>query len=544
MTCFIRLKPFLSLVLLLSATFAQAQGSTSTSEDSAPKLATAAVITATPNPVPAGEGAGTAKISWQTGDNWDAKVYVSENGRPETLFGSGPDGSSEASWIGNGSTYVFRLYSTDDSRRLLATVEVKGTSEVAKTFNLTLLISKALTIRMMLPLLLFIILCSVAWYAARKDKRQLARGVLSANALLATAFTIVAVLAVEPLPFKNQPFPDAHEHADAAWQLVNGRGFVTYIYDNKPQPPRYPPGFALTLAPFAAINNNHPANIQTGTKIFAVLYVLVAVTAAWRIGGPIAAGLTALLIGLSPFARGAASLVMSDALGAAGTTLLIWLLYRPSILRISLAGMLTGALVAIRLPLAINLVALLVVLPGKLRMRALAFASPALGALGIYNWVIFGSPLSTGYSYWLPDLKSFAWSYAFASPPRGDGPWIVADTLHGLLMLWICPCPIGGPQAALPNIFFYPLVLLGFFWTFAPPLITIFGVFFLWRHRREMTASFTILVVGLSLVLFTFYFHQGTRFMAAPATLLIIFTSIHLAQWIEPHSKYGYCRDQ
>lgn len=537
MTSFIRLTLLLSLALFLSANFVLAQSSTPTSAGSAPKLEALAEITATPNPVPAGEGAGTAKISWHTGDNTDGQVYVTENGSPERLFGRGPDGSSEAPWIGNGSTYVFRLYATDASRRVLASVEVKGTSDVAKAFDLTPLASKALRVRVLLPLLLFIIFCSVAWYAARKDKRQLASRVLSANALLATAFTIVSVLAVEPRPFKDQPFPDAHENADAAWQLVNGRGFVTYVHENQPRPPRAPPGFAIALAPFAAINNNYLSNIQTGAKIFAALYVLIAVIVAGRIGGPIAAALTALLIGLSPFARVAASLVMSDALGAAGTTLFIWLLYRPSKLLISLAGGLAGALVAIRLPLAINLIALMIVLPVRSKIRALAFASPPLAALGLYNWVTFGSPLRTGYSYWLPDLKSFAWSYAFASPPRGDGPWIVADTLHGLLMRWVCPCPVGGPQATIANIFFYPTVLLGFFWTFAPPLITLFGFFYLWKQRREVTASFTLSVVGLSLLLFTFYFHQGTRFMAAPATLLLVFSAIHLAQWLEPRVR-------
>jgi len=35
-----------------------------------------------------------------------------------------------------------------------------------------------------------------------------------------------------------------------------------------------------------------------------------------------------------------------------------------------------------------------------------------------------------------------------------------------------------------------------------------------------------------SLALFAFYFYQGTRFMAAPATLLSVFASVGLAQWI------------
>ncbi len=525
--------PFLPvfLSLLLPGGFRFAQAPSAAPEDS-PKIPTYAQITATPNPVKAGQGAGTAKITWRTGDNTMGQVYVSENGGLEKLFASGADGSSEAPWIGNGSIYLFRLYSTGESRRLLATVEVKGTSEVTGSINLAPLVSRVISVRMLIPLLILCLLFSGAWYACYQENRRLSKALLNATALLATTFTLLSVLSVEPRPLQDQPFPDAHETADATRQLASGKGFVTYIYDNQPRPPRAPPGFALSLAPFAAISDDYPSNVETGSRVFAALYVLFAVIAAWLVGGPLAATLTAVLIGVSPFARVAASLVMSDALGAAGTALFILLLSRFSTSRVSIAGALAGAMVAVRLPLLINLVALVIVLPKRWRIRAFLCASPMLAALGLFNWRTFGSPFRTGYSYWLPGLKSFAWSYAFASPPRGDGPWIVADVLNGLLMQWVCPCPIGGSQAAIRNIFFYPSVLLGLFWTFAPPLITLCGIFYLWKHRHEAAANFTLWVTGLSLLLFTFYFHQGTRFMAGPATLLLIFSAVSLAQWI------------
>lgn len=533
---------YLSLFLLLMpvqfAPLAFAQPSTETLQDSPSTRDTFAQITARPNPVEARQGTGTTKVSWHTGDNTVGQVYVSENGGPEKLFASAPDGSSEVSWISKDSTYVFRLYSTGDSKRLLAAVEVKGIGEVTGKSNLTRLASKAISTRILIPLVLPALLLVGAWYAFRQGKRQLSKNLLTTTAVLATTLTLLSVITVEPRPLQDQPFPDAHENADAARQLASGKGFVTFIYDNQPRPPRYPPGFAVALVPFAAFSNNYPSNLQTGVKIFAALYVLVAVIAAWSVGGPLAATLTAVLIGVSPFARVAASLLMSDALGAAGTALFILLLHRFSALRISVAGALAGALVAVRLPLVINLVALVIVLPMRWRARALLCASPPLAALGLFNWITFGSPLNTGYGYWLPGLKSFAWSYAFASPPRGDGPWIVADALNGLLMQWICPCPLGGSQAALPNIFFYPAVLLGLFWTFVPPL-TLCGFFYIWKHRRETVAHFTLWVTALNLLLFTFYFYQGTRFMAGPATLLIIFTSVNAAQWAERRIKLG-----
>ena len=77
-------------------------------------------IAAGPNPVPTGAGLGRTTISWTTLAKDVAEVYVSKDGGPEQLFARGPHGSIEAGWIATGSSYEFRLYSGDASRRLLA----------------------------------------------------------------------------------------------------------------------------------------------------------------------------------------------------------------------------------------------------------------------------------------------------------------------------------------------------------------------------------------------------------------------------------------
>jgi hypothetical protein len=77
-------------------------------------------IAAEPNPVPSGPGLGRTKISWAKLAEGDAEVYVSRDGGPEQLFASGSSGSQEVEWIAAGSSYEFRLYSTDGPRRLLA----------------------------------------------------------------------------------------------------------------------------------------------------------------------------------------------------------------------------------------------------------------------------------------------------------------------------------------------------------------------------------------------------------------------------------------
>ena len=84
-------------------------------------------IKADPNPVPAaGDERGKTKISWTTKpDVGEVNVFVVDNGQPEFLFASNPDGSVEAPWIIAGGTYEFRLYAgTGSNRRLLDKVVV------------------------------------------------------------------------------------------------------------------------------------------------------------------------------------------------------------------------------------------------------------------------------------------------------------------------------------------------------------------------------------------------------------------------------------
>jgi hypothetical protein len=45
----------------------------------------AATLKAIPNPVPAGIGPGMTTITWDTGDGWVGRVYVSVDGGPEQL---------------------------------------------------------------------------------------------------------------------------------------------------------------------------------------------------------------------------------------------------------------------------------------------------------------------------------------------------------------------------------------------------------------------------------------------------------------------------
>jgi hypothetical protein len=110
--------------------------------------------------------------------------------------------------------------------------------------------------------------------------------------------------------------------------------------------------------------------------------------------------------------------------------------------------------------------------------------------------------------------------------------------LKGKLMQWVCPCPVGGPEAALPNLFFYLAILLGFFWLFTPPFTTLLGLGYVWKHRNEAAPAFTLWLTIFSLVFYAFYVAQGSRFMAAPVTLLVVYSSVVVAQWAKQRTSW------
>jgi hypothetical protein len=362
----------------------------------------------------------------------------------------------------------------------------------------------------------------------RTRLRQVA-GVAAAIALVATVWS---VLSADARPLALQPYPDAQEYADAANQLAKGHGYVTRIYKGTSQPPRYPPGFSLALAPFAKVGK-FPANVEGGAKAFAVLYVLAIALVAWWLGGPIAGLIAGIVVGVSPFARQSAGLVMSDAFGATLAVLALPFLRPLTRSGTAVAGSLLGFMTVVRLNAIAAVVGLVAAVGGRLRLTAVLWSLPALLGLALLQWATFGSPFETGYAYWHLSERSFETSYLLKSPPRGDGPYIFSDLLHGDLAKWACPCPPGGPQADLSNLAFYPFLLLGGFWIFAPPFFVVPGLITAVRERHDPVARFVLATVVLTFGLFVFFFYQGARFMAAPAALLIVLSSMTIARGIE-----------
>lgn len=502
-----------------------------------------ALLTAEPAEVAAGSGFGETRIKWKTESGEEARLYFVREDNSLTYLGRGSSGEYNETWLRPGNINQYRLYPADNLETPLATLMVAGTTNVSyvpyfQNFNRRFFKAWSIVI-----LLIALLIFGARYMARQKSSPKLANYLTLAAALLAILLTIHFIRRESPAPFVEQPAPDTQETMDAARQMFEGKGYVTYYHDNIAQPPRYPPTLSVALMPFL-FSGNYPENVMRGAKFFALFYVIAAVFAAWRMGGRMAAMLTAVFIGVSPFAISYARLVLSETFTAAFVVIILLLLYQPTTKRILLAGAIAGFLVTTRLQMIVCLPALILALP-ELRQRiwTLVSASPFLLALGIFNYQTFGSFFKTGYDYWLSGVKPFALEYLTRIYLQGDGPWVIGDWLRGWGMIWICPCKSGGPLSALPNIAFYPLVLIGVFWIFAPPFVTLYGIIRAWKQRHNSAARFTLWLAASNILLFSFYFYQAARFMAAVSTLFVIFAALGLGEklnrFIQPNADFG-----
>ena len=376
--------------------------------------------------------------------------------------------------------------------------------------------------------------------AARLREPRFGRGIRLATPLLVLALSLGPLAAIEPRPLNRQPSPDAQEYADAARHLAAGEGYFVTIRRGEVQPPRYPPGFSLALAPFGWFGS-YPANIQLGSKLYAMLYLVVTLVAAWVVAGPLAAAVAAALVGSSPFAVRYASVVMSDAFGAALAVAALAFIARPTPPRLAGAGLAVGALIAVRLSGVLNLAALLAASFATAGHRVswwgrmLLAGGAAVGMLLVagQQWLTFGNPLATGYAYWLPEIRTFGLDYPLSLDSLRDGSGIVADSLDGLLVRAFCPCPDDDPLRAFRPVTLYPLAVFGIFWIFVPPLTTIPGAIEVWRRRREPGPAYVLWLTIITVLFHLIYYYLGARFVAGPTTLLAIYSGAFVARYVE-----------
>lgn len=483
-------------------------------------------LAATPTEVAAGGGLGRTLVEWES-ETDDARLCVLNPDGTVSGLGAGRSGKFDFLGVIAGRESIFRLQEKDCSGGVLASVSVTGTYTVEPLPDLSLAYRVLFKAHVIPTIAVIIALLSVLLAWRRPKYKKLAKTLVSVAAVIVIAWSFVFIAKSRPYP--EQPAPDALETIDAANNLAHGMGYVTTIY-GKPQPPRYPPGFSALIAPFALFGE-YPANVMLGVKIYALIAMGLMIWAAWRQGKQTAAMFAGFFIVISPFLGYYIKVAMTEPLTSGLIVLISVLLIRPTTRGAALAGMICGVLLLIRMQLIVVIPPLLIALPSK-RMRVTAAATVIPFGLihGVYNWLTFGSPLRSGYSYWLPDLKPFAMEFALRYLPQGDGPLIFNDVLNGYFARWFCPCDGGGPLAAMPNLILYPVVILGFFWLFAPPFVTGYGLWRVWQTRASAASRFTLWLIVFTVPLFTFYFYQAPRFMAAICTLLLIAAAVGLAE--------------
>lgn len=80
-------------------------------------------------------GTGSTTIQWATSNRKTAEIWVSMDGQPEVLMSRAPEGTTTATWIQPGHSYVFRLYAATGHSELLDSVTVWGEPDYAVAVN-------------------------------------------------------------------------------------------------------------------------------------------------------------------------------------------------------------------------------------------------------------------------------------------------------------------------------------------------------------------------------------------------------------------------
>jgi hypothetical protein len=354
---------------------------------------------------------------------------------------------------------------------------------------------------------------------------------LSSLALL-TLSGMLLLLFQHPYPLSNQPFPDAHEYINAAYRIVHGEGYTTTVRDNAfsphihqiVNPPRFPPGTSLVLAPFALIGS-YPANVEFGARLIVLGLVLAVGWAGYSLGGWYPALLAAFVTAMSSFATFSAHVVMSDALGALLTVVCLPLMRLKEKWAMYLAGFAAGYGFVCREAGVVVVASLLIVIAGSDRFRVAAGAGVPIFGLALYNWSTFGAPWSTGYGYWLGPFREYSLSYV----TKHSMP--VTTTYGSSLQLFhLVGHSSAGLIGTVPNVLFYPLIALGFSATFGPPFLTLVGLVTAIRSWSRREARFTLILTAGSAVLLMANFSQDPRLIAGPCILLTVWGVFGLVQ--------------
>jgi 4-amino-4-deoxy-L-arabinose transferase-like glycosyltransferase len=325
---------------------------------------------------------------------------------------------------------------------------------------------------------------------------------------------VLAALVRWTLPVEIEdlrPRPDALEYEEAARNLVTGEGY-SLVLDGGRYPPRYPPGFSLLLAPAMWLTGG-----EFGAGVWVVLVcALGGVAAVWALGlmtgGPASATAAVFLLALAPLHVRWSRAVMSDVPAATATTLLVlggilcvrrdarsfaWLALGAAA---GLAALLRPTCTLLATPLGIATLATRE--PGR---RLLAFGTGLVVGLvptALYGLLRFGSPLASGYGYWVP-AEFFGWSNAVNGPAGGGTTGNLAFYLRQL--------------AGASTLYPWPVALLGA----AGLALALRG-----HGPARMLAWLTLATTALLLAIYVPFFWQADRFLLLALPLVTVLAAL------------------
>ncbi len=327
------------------------------------------------------------------------------------------------------------------------------------------------------------------------------------------------------LPLSQQPFPDAHEYINAAYRLAHGHGYTTTVRDNPYSPhihrainpPRFPPGTSLLLAPFVLVGQ-FPGNIEFGARLLGIALVFAVGWAAYSLAGWYAALPTALIAATSQFLLVNNRIVMSDVAAALLMVVCLPLMKLGTRWSMYTLGFVAGYGLVVRESGVIIVASVLIVISGRNRLRVAIGALPPMLALAIFNWSTFGAPWRTGYDYWLGNFPEYSLHYVMKHPwpPGGENGWYA----FSLQFFHLVGHTHAGFPSLLPNFWFYPLILLGISTIFGPPCLTLLGLIVAGWSWRQREAQFTLLLAGLTVIIYMPNYGQDPRYLAGPCFLL------------------------
>ncbi len=334
------------------------------------------------------------------------------------------------------------------------------------------------------------------------------------------------------------PVPDAIEYAAMAVNLDRGLGPVFHFGGNS-YPGLHPIGFPLILAAAYPVLGHRPERLCCVTVLMALVAIAGLYLLTLGVFDRPSAIFAGLLLAASPHFLVLSTCVTSDVPSLAVVTLVaLAFLYaeeKESLTASALCGLLAGLAVIIRFTngaiLVGMLAAALLVRPRRLQFgRVMAFAIAFIAFPGLQAWVnlhYLGSPLSSGYAFWLPDaFRSVSgpfdlrFSVVPTDPANRHGNFVSyalallgLDGLFGQLNL--------GTEFGTLDHAYYAL------YPFPAALFAGLGVFFALGRKRiacRMRAVYQGLVFLASLLLiYLFYFWTDPRFIL-PA-LFIVFAA-------------------